>query len=148
LAIGWAISILAGLSLWGDALLILIDVCWHPRSIVMSLSLHSAKMGSDSYHSFLTMTSQKTTPRNTLNLRIKPEERDLIDMAAKIKGKNRTDFILEAARTMAEETLLERTIFWTSPEAYAEFLALLDAPPQPNERLRKTMQTSAPWDKA
>jgi uncharacterized protein (DUF1778 family) len=52
------------------------------------------------------MTSQKTTPRNTLNLRIRPEERDLIDMAAKIKGKNRTDFILEAARTAAEETLL------------------------------------------
>jgi uncharacterized protein (DUF1778 family) len=94
------------------------------------------------------MTSQKTTPRNTLNLRIKPEERDLIDMAAKIKGKNRTDFILEAARTLAEETLLEQTIIWTSPAAYAEFLALLDAQPQPNERLRKTMQTIAPWDKA
>ena len=69
-------------------------------------------------------------------------------MAAKIQGKNRTDFILEAARTLAEETLLERTIFWTSPVAYAEFLALLDAPPQPNERLRKTMQTSAPWEQA
>jgi uncharacterized protein (DUF1778 family) len=94
------------------------------------------------------MTSQKTTPRNALNLRIKLEERDLIDMAAKIKGKNRTDFILEAARTMAEETLLERTIFWTSPAAYAEFLAFLNAPPNPNERLRKTMQTSVPWDKA
>jgi uncharacterized protein (DUF1778 family) len=92
------------------------------------------------------MTSQKTTLRNTLNLRIKPEERDLIDMAAKIKGKNRTDFILEAARTAAEETLLERTIFLASPEAYAEFIAILDAPPQPNERLRKTMQTSAPWE--
>ena len=92
------------------------------------------------------MTTQKTTPRNTLNLRIKPEERDLIDTAAKIQGKNRTDFILEAARNAAEQTLLERTIFWTTSEAYAEFLVLLDAPAQPNERLRKTMQTSAPWD--
>ncbi|WP_310484858.1 DUF1778 domain-containing protein [Chamaesiphon sp. VAR_48_metabat_403] len=87
-----------------------------------------------------------TTPRNTLNLRIKPEERDLIDMAARIKGKNRTDFILEAARNAAEETLLERTIFLVSPAAYTEFLAILDAPPQPNDRLRKTMQTPAPWD--
>jgi uncharacterized protein (DUF1778 family) len=92
------------------------------------------------------MTNPSATPRNTLNLRIKPEERDLIDMAAKIKGKNRTDFILEAARTLAEETLLERTIFLVSPEAYAEFLTLLDAPAQPNERLRKTMQTRAPWE--
>jgi uncharacterized protein (DUF1778 family) len=90
---------------------------------------------------------KSTTPRNTLNLRIKPEERDLIDMAAQLQGKNRTDFILEAARNAAEETLLERTIFWTTPEKYAEFITLLDAPPAPNERLRKTMQTIAPWDK-
>lgn len=92
------------------------------------------------------MANSSATPRSTLNLRIKPEERDLIDMAAKLKGKNRTDFILEAARTLAEETLLERTIFLVSPEAYAEFLMLLDAPAQPNERLRKTMQTRAPWE--
>jgi uncharacterized protein (DUF1778 family) len=85
-------------------------------------------------------------PRNTLNLRIQPEARDLIDMAAKVKGKNRTDFILDAARSAAEETLLERTIFLATPEAYAQFLALLDAPPQPNERLCKTMQTKVPWE--
>jgi uncharacterized protein (DUF1778 family) len=90
------------------------------------------------------MTS--TTPRNTLNLRIKPEERDLIDIAAKIKGKNRTDFILEAARNAAEEALLERTIFCVSPAAYTKFLAILEAPTQPNDRLRKTMQIPAPWD--
>ena len=90
---------------------------------------------------------KSTTPRNTLNLRIKPEERDLIDMAAQLQGKNRTDFILEAARNAAEETLLERTIFWTTPEKYSEFIELLDAPPAPNQRLRKTMQTIAPWDK-
>jgi uncharacterized protein (DUF1778 family) len=63
------------------------------------------------------MANPSTTPRNTLNLRIKPEE-----------------------------TLLKRTTFLVSPEAYAEFLMLLDAPAQPNKRLRKTMQTRAPWD--
>jgi uncharacterized protein (DUF1778 family) len=89
---------------------------------------------------------KNTTPRNTLNLRIKPEDRDLIDIAAKIKGKNRTDFMLEAARNAAEETLLERTVIWTTPEAYNEFVRLLDAPPQPNARLQKTVQTIAPWD--
>lgn len=95
----------------------------------------------------MTDKTANKTPRNTLNLRIKPEERDLIDMAAKISGKNRTDFILAAARNAAEETLLERTVFTVTPEAYAEFIALLDAPPQPNERLRKTMQTTPPWEK-
>ena len=36
--------------------------------------------------------------------------------------------------------------FVVSPKAYREFLARLDAPPKPNERLLKSMQTSAPWD--
>lgn len=86
--------------------------------------------------------------RDTLNLRIKPEERSLIDRAAKARGKNRTDFVLDAARQAAEEALLDQTIFSASPAAYAVFLARLDMPPQPNERLRRTMQTPAPWEKA
>ena len=84
--------------------------------------------------------------RDTLNLRIKPGERSLIDQAARSVGKNRTDFVLDAARRAAEEALLDRTLVSVTPEAYAEFLARLDAPPQPNERHRRAMQTPAPWD--
>lgn len=86
-------------------------------------------------------------PRETLNIRIQAEERNLIDRAAKARGKTRTDFILEAARAAAEEALLDQALIVASPEAYAAFLARLEMPPQPNERLRKTMQTPAPWDK-
>lgn len=85
--------------------------------------------------------------RETLNIRIKPEERGLIDRAARAKGKNRTDFILDAAHSAAEETLLDQALILTNPQAYAEFLVRLDKQPQPNERLRKTMQMPAPWDK-
>jgi uncharacterized protein (DUF1778 family) len=87
------------------------------------------------------------TKRDTLNLRIKPDQRSLIDQAARSLGKNRTDFILDAARRAAEEALLDRTVLTVSPEAYAEFVARLDAPAQPNERLRRTMQTPAPWER-
>jgi uncharacterized protein (DUF1778 family) len=83
--------------------------------------------------------------RDTLNLRIKPEERNLIDRAAKLRGKNRTDFVLDAARAAAEDAVLDQTIIHTTPEAYAAFLERLDAPPQPNERLRKTMRAKLPW---
>ena len=44
--------------------------------------------------------------------------------------------------------MLDQTLISVSPEAYARFLARLDMPPQPNERLRKTMQVTAPWEKA
>jgi len=95
------------------------------------------------------MSTLNETPskRETLNIRIKPEERGLIDRAARARGKNRTDFILDAARLAAEEALLDQAIIAVSPEVYAEFVARLDMPPRSNERLRKTMQTPAPWDK-
>ena len=83
--------------------------------------------------------------RETLNIRIRSEDRGLIDRAAEIRGQNRTDFILEAARRAAEEALLDRVLIAVSPEAYTEFLARLDAPPRLNERLRRTMQTPPPW---
>jgi uncharacterized protein (DUF1778 family) len=83
--------------------------------------------------------------RETLNLRIKPEVRGLIDRAAKLAGKNRTDFVLDAARQAAETAVLDRAIWTVSPKVYAEFVARLDAPPQPNQRLRRSLQTAAPW---
>lgn len=84
--------------------------------------------------------------RGTLNLRIKPEVRGLIDRAAKLRGKNRTDFILDAARHAAEEALLDQALIQVSPEAYAEFVARLDRPAAPNARLQKTLQTPPPWE--
>jgi uncharacterized protein (DUF1778 family) len=90
--------------------------------------------------------TREISRRETLNIRIKPDIRSLIDRAAELSSKNRTDFILEAARRAAEETLLDRTLFMVNPKAYREFVARLDAPPNPNERLRKTMRTPAPWD--
>lgn len=86
-------------------------------------------------------------PRETLNLRVKPELRGLIDRAAKITGKNRTEFVLNAARHAAEDALMDRTVFAVKPKAYAEFLARLDAPPHPNPNLRRTLATAAPWEK-
>lgn len=86
------------------------------------------------------------TARDTLNMRIKPEDRTLFDWAAKAQGKTRTDFVLEAARKAAEEALLDRTIVRVDAKTYRAFLARLDAPPVPDEKLRRTMTTRAPWD--
>jgi uncharacterized protein (DUF1778 family) len=84
--------------------------------------------------------------RDTLNLRIKPDERGLIDRAAELTGKTRTDFVLEAARRAAVDALTDRTLFTVDKGAFAKFKAALDAQPKPNAKLRRTMQTAAPWD--
>lgn len=84
--------------------------------------------------------------REPLNIRIQPELRGLIDRAAELMGKTRTDFMLDASRKAAEETLLDRTLFTAGEQAYGEFLARLDAPPRPSDCLRRTMTTPAPWE--
>lgn len=89
--------------------------------------------------------SSRAIKRSTLNIRVKPEERGLIDRAARARGQNRTDFILEAARKAAEEALLDRTLIAVSPEAYNAFLKRLDARPKPNKRLVRTMRMRPPW---
>jgi uncharacterized protein (DUF1778 family) len=83
--------------------------------------------------------------RKPLNMRILPETRALIDLAAEVTGKNLTDFVLDAARQAAQNALLDRSVIPVSDKAYAAFVALLDAPPQLNERLRKSLQTPPVW---
>ena len=92
------------------------------------------------------VSARQGAKRDTLNIRIKPEVRGLIDRAAELLGKNRTDFVLDAARHAAEDALLDRTVFVVNSKAYAEFIERLDAPSQPNERLRRSLETVAPWE--
>ena len=87
-----------------------------------------------------------TAIRDTLNMRIKPEDRSLFDWAAKAQGKTRTEFILEAARKAAEDALLDRSLVRVDPDAYAAFLDRLDKPLEPSDRLQQTMRSKAPWD--
>ena len=90
--------------------------------------------------------SAKSNRTGNVNIRIRPAERDLIDQAAAAQGKSRSDFMLEASRRAAEEALLDRTLLRVDPEVYERFVAMLDGPPRPNEKLRKLMHTTAPWE--
>jgi uncharacterized protein (DUF1778 family) len=85
---------------------------------------------------------------DSVNIRITPEIRGLIDRAAALSGIDRIDFILAAARAAAEEKLLDQREIRVSPKAYAQFLHCLDQPPRFNERMRKTMHASPPWEEA
>ena len=46
-----------------------------------------------------------------INLRARPEQRDLFDRAAKLLGKSRSDFMLEAACDKAQSVLLHQVFF-------------------------------------
>jgi len=93
----------------------------------------------------MTAAKRKPRPRETLNIRIQPELRGLITRAAQARGTTRTDFILDAAKRAAEDTLLDRTLIAVSGTAYAEFVKRLDAPAKSNDRLSRTMRAPVPW---
>ena len=80
-----------------------------------------------------------------INLRALPEQRDLIDQAAQLLGKNRSDFMLEAACDKAQAVLLDQVFFSLDEAKFHEFTALLDAPPAPNPGLDRLMAVKAPW---
>src|SRR5690606_31066357 len=83
-----------------------------------------------------------------INLRALPAQRDLIDRAAGVLGKNRSDFMLEAACDRARNVLLDQTFFELDEARFAAFVELLDAPPAPNPGLERLLATKAPWDEA
>lgn len=89
-----------------------------------------------------------TTARElkAVNLRVREDTRALIDRAASIQGRSRTDFMIEASRRAAEEAILDQRIIMVSQESYDHFLAILDRPPEANEQLVKLLRTKAPWE--
>ena len=77
-----------------------------------------------------------------INIRAKRTQRDLIDQAAELQGKSRSDFMLEIACREAEDVLLDQRMFTLDAETFKKFKALLDAPPSDNPKLRKLMRTA------
>ena len=80
-----------------------------------------------------------------INLRALPQQRDLIDQAANLLGKNRSDFMLEAACAKAQAVLLDQVFFSLDEENFRQFTALLDAPVSPNPGLERLLAVKAPW---
>ncbi|MCC5868393.1 MAG: DUF1778 domain-containing protein [Gammaproteobacteria bacterium] len=80
-----------------------------------------------------------------INLRALPEQRDLIDQAASLLGKNRSDFMLEAACERARSVLLDQVFFGLDADRFRQFTAMLDAPPSANVGLERLMAVKPPW---
>lgn len=81
-----------------------------------------------------------------INLRALPQQRDLIDHAASLLGKTRSDFMLDAACERAQAVLLNQVFFKLDAERFRQFTASLDAPLTSNEGLKALMAVKAPWE--
>ena len=84
--------------------------------------------------------------RGIINIRISGADRNIIDRAAKLAGKSRSEFMLGVARQAAKEILLDTTLFAVDRVTFKRFRAMLDAPAKPNAPLQALMRRQAPWE--
>jgi uncharacterized protein (DUF1778 family) len=78
------------------------------------------------------MAATATAARTrTINIRIEEERRTLIDRAAEAAGKDRTQFVLDAATREATTVLLDQGIFrWTQLRSRSSTLPWMRLPPR------------------
>jgi uncharacterized protein (DUF1778 family) len=92
--------------------------------------------------------SQSTKRRQTpLSMRLPEADIAVIDRAASLRGRSRTDFVREAAVRAAEEILMEHAMPRLTAQACVEFMAALDAPAKPIPELLEVLNRRAPWEK-
>lgn len=78
-----------------------------------------------------------------INLRALPAQRDLIDQAATLLGKNRSDFMLEAACERAQSVLLDRCFSnWIRTSSSSSWPSWMRSA---NPGLARLMSVKAPW---
>lgn len=85
--------------------------------------------------------------KGSINLRIETQTRQLIDDAAAVLGKTRTEFMVESARQQAIDVLLDQRLFTLDAERYDAFVHTLDNPPGPGPKLRSLLRRVPAWRK-
>jgi uncharacterized protein (DUF1778 family) len=81
-----------------------------------------------------------------LSMRLLEADIAIIDRAAGLRGRSRTDFVREAAVRAAEEVLMERTLIRMSPAGFAAFCAAIEAPTAPVPEMVELLRRPAPWE--
>jgi uncharacterized protein (DUF1778 family) len=81
-----------------------------------------------------------------LSMRLPEADLAIIDRAANLRGRSRTDFVREAAVRAAENVLLERTLIRMSPSGFSAFMKALAAPPNPVPEMVEVLKRRAPWE--
>ncbi|WFP62131.1 DUF1778 domain-containing protein [Mesorhizobium sp. WSM4904] len=89
-------------------------------------------------------TKDQDAHAKPVNLRIRDDILVLIDRAAKIRGKTRSDFMIDAAYRAAEDALLDHTFVKVDADSYQHYLDTLDRPAS-GEGFARLMNAPKPW---
>ena len=90
--------------------------------------------------------ANKPRAEKQMNLRVQPRVRDLIDRAAALEGKSRSEFMIGIAHERAIDVLLDQRLFLLDDDQAEAVAAALANPPKPNAALKTLMRTRTPWE--
>jgi uncharacterized protein (DUF1778 family) len=98
------------------------------------------------------VVAERASPTNagvkgSINLRMGTHTRQLIDDAAALLGKSRTEFMIDSARALAIDVLLDQRLFMLGSERYDAFVHALDNPPAPGPKLRALLRRVPAWER-
>lgn len=82
-----------------------------------------------------------------LSMRLPEADVALIDRAAGLRGRSRTEFVRDAAVREAEATLMETLPIRMSTEGFDDFVRALAAPAAPVPEMVELLRRPAPWER-
>ena len=92
------------------------------------------------------MSGKTARSDHPISMRLPEADIALIDRAAGLRGRSRTDFVREAAVRAAEDVLMEQHLVRMTPAGFAAFLDVLEAPTAAVPELVELTRRRAPWE--
>ncbi len=94
------------------------------------------------------MTTRRATRKkeHPLSMRLPDADIAIIDRAAGMRGRSRTDFVREAAVRAAEDVLMESTLVRMSPSGFNAFMKALAEPATAVPEMVELLKRPAPWE--
>ena len=92
------------------------------------------------------MVGQAKKKDHPLSMRLPARDIAIIDRAAGLRGRSRTDFVREAAVRAAEDVVMETALIRMSPRGFDAFVAAIAAPAKPVPEMVALFKRKVPWE--
>lgn len=92
------------------------------------------------------MATHADRKEHPISMRLPEADIAMIDRAASLRGRSRTDFVREAAVRTAEEVVMENRLIRMSPAGFQAFMAVLAAPAVAVPEMVELAKRPAPWE--
>jgi uncharacterized protein (DUF1778 family) len=92
------------------------------------------------------MASRAKRRDHPLSMRLPESDIAIIDRAADLRGRSRTDFVREAAVRAAEAVVMESAPIRMSPKSFDTFMSAIASPGTAVPEMVKVLGRTPPWE--